>query len=244
MIAAYFDESGIHDGSVAVAFSGYSSSPDIWQKFSIEWMKRLDDFGLKFFHMHEFVARVEPFDKLGEAERVQLMRSLIACIIDHDIAGTTIALKRDDFSVVMPGISGRASDPYYMLMMRAMVDVLLYASLRKERVLFTFHRRQKVVELAGLLHDAILDVHPWLASVISDQTVFGSTREHIPLQAADLLAYESYRRACNLHAPERKSYTALRPSFGELTIMSVAELGFYSLDPRIRRAVEDIMGLS
>lgn len=244
MISSYFDESGTHAGSVAVAFGGYSGHPDVWKSFEARWIQCLGDHGLSYFHMAEFAGRIPPFDKLGERERVGFISSLIGCINDHDVAGTAIALKRQDFGLVIPEEArGRANDPYYLLMMRAMVDVLLYATCRKERVLFTFDRRQKVAELAGMLHDAMLSVHPWLKAVLSDQTVFGSREEYVPLQAADLLAYEAYRRACDFSQPERKSFAALRPTFGELTVMSPAELAFYSLDPRIKRVVEDIMKL-
>lgn len=243
MIAAYFDESGTHDGSVAVTFAGYSGSPDVWTSFTHEWIALLGQYGLPYFHMSDYVARVPPYDKFSDQQRIALVSLLIAIINKHDLAGTAVALKRADFGVVLPGAEGRANDPYYMLMMRAMVDILLYASVRKQRVLFTFDRRQKVAELAGMLHEAMLQVHPWLKAVLSDGTVFGSKEEYVPLQAADLLAYESYRRACDFSLPERKSFTALRPTFGELIVMSVAELAFYSIDPKIRSAVRDIMKL-
>jgi hypothetical protein len=245
MIAAYFDESGSHDSSVAVAFGGYSGTPEVWESLERQWRECLYTHGrLPFFHMADFVARVKPFDKLSDNDRNDLVPALVGIINTHDVAGTAIALKRADFGVVMPGVTGRAADPYYLLMMRAMIDVLLYAHARQERVLFTFDRRQKVAELAGILHDAMLHVHPWLKKVLSDQTVFASKEAQIRLQAADLLAYESYRRACDFSAPERKSFTALRQSFGELTVMSIAELAFYSIDPRIQRVVEEIIGLA
>ena len=243
MISAYFDESGTHDGSAAVAFAGYSGHPDVWASFGECWASCLRKYGFSCFHMADYAARKSPFDRLDEQERVDLVASLIACINEHDIVGTAVVLKRADWSVVMPGVSqsSRANDPYYMLMMRAMVDILLYAAARKERVLFTFDRRQKVAELAGMLHDAMLQVHPWLKAILSDQTVFASRQEYAPLQAADILAYEAYRRACNFSIPERKSFAALRPTFGEVIVMSVGELAFYSLDPRISRIVEDII---
>jgi hypothetical protein len=141
----------------------------------------------------------------------------------------------------MPGVSGRANDPYYILIMRAMADVLLFAYTRKDRVIFTFDRRQKVAQLVGMLQKATLSAHPWIRETLSDQIGLGSKREHIPLQAADLLAYEAYRRACDFSKPERKSLTALRPSFGDLIVMSSGALGFLSLDPKISNAVKDIM---
>ena len=85
MISAYFDESGTHDGSVAVAFGGYSATPEVWAAFTLEWSEVLVRHGLKYFHMAEYVARAKPFDRFDEQERISLMSSLIGVINRHDL---------------------------------------------------------------------------------------------------------------------------------------------------------------
>jgi hypothetical protein len=242
MISAYFDESGTHDGSVAISVAGYSARPEVWISFEKRWLDALGRYGLDHFHMTDFVARKPPFDRLTDPERHELMVSLVACVVDHDLGGVAAVMKRGDFPIAAnPALRRRASDPYFLLMMRVLVHLALYAAHTRDRVMFTFDRRKKFTELGGAMHSAMLSVHPWLNQFVADALVFGSTREFVPLQAADLLAWEAYRRGCDFSAKERRSFTLLRPTFGEMIVVSPAELAFYSLDPRLRSAVEEIL---
>jgi hypothetical protein len=97
MSESYFDESGTHDNSVAVAFAGYSSSPEIWALFTKEWLAILDRYHLDFLHMAEFVARAEPFDKLDNDERLSLMTALVACINRFDLGRNRCSSKAARF---------------------------------------------------------------------------------------------------------------------------------------------------
>ena len=241
VLSSYFDESGTHDGSVAVSLAGYSAFPEVWSRFDPDWLGILSGFNLDYFHMADFVRRAIPFDQLTDEERPLLIKSLVECICDHQLAGTAVVLKRSDYQITgMHTLTGVSSDPYFYLMIKVIMDVAQRAFSLKERVLFTFDRKAKVAGLAERIHDTFLVVHPWSQEVLSDQTVFGSKQEYRPLQAADILAYETYRRGCDFSAVERKSLSALRTSFKEITVVSAAELAFFSNDPRLREAAREI----
>src|SRR5258708_7357699 len=62
ILAGYFDESGTHDASEAIAVAGYLSTPERWAMFEQEWKKALADFdGLPFFHMADFANSAPPY---------------------------------------------------------------------------------------------------------------------------------------------------------------------------------------
>ena len=54
MLAAYFDESGTHEGSQAVAVAGYIAHADQWAVFDRQWKEALADFKRPYFHMTDY----------------------------------------------------------------------------------------------------------------------------------------------------------------------------------------------
>lgn len=52
--AAYFDESGTHDGSTALVISGWVADDEQWRAFEPEWKRLLADFGISMFHTRDF----------------------------------------------------------------------------------------------------------------------------------------------------------------------------------------------
>jgi hypothetical protein len=57
MIQAYFDESGIHQGSNALVIAGYFGTTAQWKAFRKKWLKVMGDFDfpLKDFHTTDLI---------------------------------------------------------------------------------------------------------------------------------------------------------------------------------------------
>jgi hypothetical protein len=47
LLRAYFDESGIHAGSLVVAIGGYVGTKDAWSEIEPKWQSVLDDYADK-----------------------------------------------------------------------------------------------------------------------------------------------------------------------------------------------------
>ena len=60
-LTGYFDESGTHTGSRAVAVAGYVSTVEQWERFEVEWQAALAEFGVPYFHMADFVDHKKQF---------------------------------------------------------------------------------------------------------------------------------------------------------------------------------------
>jgi hypothetical protein len=79
MLAAYFDESGTHQGSGFITMAGYISPVGDWKRFQTQWTKTLLRAGLAPsvpFHMADLVARRPPFD-WPDRKRDAVLKNLI-----------------------------------------------------------------------------------------------------------------------------------------------------------------------
>ena len=90
---AYFDDSGTHAGSDAVAVAGYVSLDDRWASFQSEWQRALDDYGLPFFHMTDFVNGAQAYAHWPEAQKRIRFGRFVDIINAHVVGsvGTVIA---------------------------------------------------------------------------------------------------------------------------------------------------------
>jgi hypothetical protein len=104
----------------------------------------------------------------------------------------------------------------------------------KERITFVFDRKQKVKRLADLALDSFFYCYPDLKGVVADQLIFASKADRIPLQAADYLAYEAYRRSLDPDSDMRMSYTAIQAAVEKLTVFSPEVLEMFSIDRQVR----------
>jgi hypothetical protein len=65
---------------------------------------------------------------------------------------------------------------------------------------------------------------------VSNQIIFGSREEHAPLQAADMLAYETYKRTLDPNRADRKLFSALKPAFDSIMVLRDEELTAFNFD--------------
>lgn len=100
----------------------------------------------------------------------------------------------------------------------------------QEKLLFIFDRKPKFVQLSNLMFETMLEVHPWVKRLVSDQIIFASREAHVPLQAADMLAYETYKRAIDPQRTERKLFSALRPAFDSIKVFRDEELASFNFE--------------
>ena len=93
------DESGIHDGAHACVVAGYWGSEKQWRKFERRWTKIIEDADeptLQEFHSTSFWAsdgtRKGVFSKWSEEKARQFIDDLLACIGDYRLYPTGFAL--------------------------------------------------------------------------------------------------------------------------------------------------------
>jgi hypothetical protein len=101
-IYGYFDESGTHKGSPALAVGGFLAKADEWGAFTYEWEKALKDWGLPFFHMADFESRLGDYADWPNDVRKERLNRLLGIIGRHVIASVGTVISIADYDAVFP----------------------------------------------------------------------------------------------------------------------------------------------
>jgi Protein of unknown function (DUF3800) len=206
---AYFDESGTHQGADALTVAGYVSTPERWIVFEQEWNAALSEYGLDHFHMTKFVNRAPAYKDWTDIERRKRYARLVGIIERNTVASVGTVIPRKLFDSIMSEKAKRICGGPYGLAVSA--TFIFLARLVKERrpdgcVAYVFESG-----VAG--YGEILKV---LVENEQDPSTkeffrllsfrFENKRQLVPLQAADILAYELYK-----HYPRQEGTIVLPP---------------------------------
>jgi hypothetical protein len=114
MFAAYFDESGTHEGSRSLAVTGCIADVEQWGKFQAEWSAFLRDEELTAFRMSLFESRRGEFAGWGEEHRRNALRrahGIMRCRINIGL-GAAVVLQAFDEVVKPTKHFQRTGGPY------------------------------------------------------------------------------------------------------------------------------------
>lgn len=201
ILTAYFDDSGTHAGSDAVAVAGYVSTPEKWAEFESEWRRALQDFGLSFFHMTDFANGAKAYAHWQRTTKQMRLARLVEIINAHVIGsvGTVIptALFNRLFSAKAKAHCGGS---YGLAATANFVEVARIVRALNERgpwdawIAYVFESGtlgagQVLKSFQYNKNDPKQEEELRLLSLR-----FEDKRQLAPLQAADILAYELYRQ--------------------------------------------------
>jgi hypothetical protein len=222
VILGYFDESSTHGGSKVASLCGFLADPRIWDDFDQEWKKVLDKRDwpnrLSEFHMYDCVRGIGPFERWDFAERLAIYGDMVTLLCDTNLIalGSAIVVPAlEDLSYGYRRVlaEGGLAVPIDFLFQHVL-QVAIGATLRYGSI-----HNPPIVEELGLLFD---EVDPSLVSrynQLYDHTkakhqrgsiltgiAFGKSEKFTPIQAADMLAYTTYRSILRLHFPSEPEF--------------------------------------
>jgi len=191
IFTAYNDESG-HPNQEAVVVAGFVASDAQWVEFERNWRDTLYLFGVNRFHAKEYFHSVGEFAKWANhrsnpetAEtRQRFLRQLIAHIKLRCRLCYSHAVRMDSYRKVDRVYFLRAMRPYELCGRTAVKSVDAWADrnlIPKNQVTYVFED--------GAKHKGFLEKR-----ILRDkklELIFKTAEEAVPLQAADLLAYET-----------------------------------------------------
>lgn len=230
VLRMYLDESGFHDGTVAMAVGGYLSADDRWKSFEDEWCEALSRERVECFHMTDFENRYGEFSGWSNERRVRVFRTLADIINRHAGPGISYGIRESDYKALVPRSVAKSTQEWMwiafaVLWNRCLAD--LRAAVLEEpdveaSIALVFDRNQRMAPLIIGGIQGIIEKHPdhygWISSVS-----FEDKREFVPIQAADILAYESFKVVENISTgnkrPIRKSLKALKPSVAKIAFL-------------------------
>lgn len=212
-LSAYMDETG-HSQDERQRFNGMAgliAPSDSWGKLASKWNATLKDFGIPFFHMKDFAQSKGFFKGWNEAKRRKLFGKLILHMeVIYALPIGTIIPMNEFRSFIERRQQQRQqslfAEPYFFCFMAVTALSTTYLEYKRapadEKIALTFSDQVEFRHRALQLYDEFrktgLSIHRSASA-----PEFRDMREHAPLQAADIVAYELYKEYERLrHRPD------------------------------------------
>jgi hypothetical protein len=205
------DESGVHDDSPVLTVGAYIARPRQWEEWTKRWnvAKR----PIKVFHAVDCANLVGEFKGWTAARRDPLVIRLLDVLRESNLPGVVIGLHMDEFRKAMANhkdlrtIFGSPYAACFQWVAQVIINIAIEVG-SQERIGF-------IHECNDYQYDA-LQAFAWIKRnsnpghrVIGLQ--FADKQDYVPLQAADVLAYEGNKRIRDPSRPERRPWQALNP---------------------------------
>jgi hypothetical protein len=97
MFSAYFDESGTHTDSPVATVAGFLASDIRWGKFQSPWKKILDELGVDYFHMTDFIAGKKEYAGLSKEQKQKIVDRLTKAINRYATIPIAAAVEKADY---------------------------------------------------------------------------------------------------------------------------------------------------
>lgn len=194
MLRAYFDESGTHIGSPVTAIAGFAATAEVWTAIETEWSKVLADFkdkGVEAFHMTDCLAATGQFSRLDAFWRNYLVNSLAAILERSDIQAIWAGVNTEDWDdLTTPEFREQFPKPYDLCFDEVVRQLYRWSRHGADGtpVALVFGEQTEYQTRNELALQAWRR-HPEFCRFIGSVT-YSSPKLLIPLQAADMLAYE------------------------------------------------------
>jgi hypothetical protein len=196
---AYFDNSGDENDPniISCSLGGFVGTIDDWEHFETEWQNVLCD-RVPYLHMNDFAHFNPPFDKYknNEADRIYLLKSLIKVIKDSNLKGFASSVYVKDLEEINKQVRQEERlDAYAVNLyscMRFMSNTwpknVIEVNLDYFKGIYSkIPKAMNYINRDKLYHnyDNYLRISP-LCKALGYQEI-------IPIQAADILAYETVK---------------------------------------------------
>ena len=215
-LVAFLDESGIDHSSPIVAVAGLLAPSGDWEVFSDRWKALLRNAGVESIHMRLFEEGRGPFRHLDRSQRAGLQAGLID-LLNETVAGMVAC------SIIRDGPENRAgrfqellAQPYSACVGDVMTALLRKAQAFDEPIVdFICGGQRELRKGARDQYESMREDSDYasLRSRFGTVEFLGAKDERaVPLQAADIVAYEVRKAGINLRQgrTERASYRRLK----------------------------------
>lgn len=220
MLTGYMDETGHSkdERQRFVGMAGLIAPPEDWEVFERKWKAALADFKIPFFHMKDFANLRGPFKGWSELKRRKLFGKLLRIMAAiHPLPVGSIT-SMEDFRSLPEEDREIVKDPYYFSFIGCVYipASLLQAAAPGGGLALVFGEQTEFEHTAGQLFEIIKQEHEVGARLAP--LAFRDMKSEVPLQAADIVAYEFYKEVERLrYRPQAKP----RYGYEELTKMAL-----------------------
>jgi hypothetical protein len=214
MLMAYFDDAGTHRMSDIVVMACVIGSEEEWEGFKRAWeAQQLNPLPgkpqLRKFHMTACMARTEGFEGYSDAERDAVIKVFRDIILAHPLHGRAIAVSRHDWDRLIIGPWRIFFGDAESFCVRDCMDHVLHRAVdnpgdKKVTLIFDDGQEMKRRTLAIAQHKK--QWHDGSKEYVAEMfgPSFLSVEKFVPLQAADMFAWETYAYGCGWLAEPTK----------------------------------------
>jgi Protein of unknown function (DUF3800) len=218
VLTAFVDDSGSDTQGPAYVLAGYVSDVDSWEKFSVEWQRILDEHPrICYFKMSEAESRRGCFagwDREDITNKIHtfipVINKYVKCIIEcvfwqehYDVAMSWFLAKMLPLvEVGKKELLTRFGNPYFLAFCMIMKDYSQRLEMEHsdDIVDFIFDTQEELGEKAVGYWMAMREFFPEkYRKYIPNEPVHRDEKIFLPLQAADLIAWQTRRRLEDLN---------------------------------------------
>jgi hypothetical protein len=205
MLVAYMDESGTHDetgvekGADVAVVAGYVSTYKGWVRFQKKWGKVLRRYGVHELHMKYFAHCQGEFEGWSDEKRKSLMIALIKVIDECKLFGLGGIVSVKEYDAILPDwAKAEIKHPYYFAVAVMLKSLAQWdKNIPPGKIDFVFDEKEGYQGVTHEMFNMLRKFNPIHAERLGNLD-FRSSKIIRPLQAADLLAYETRIHGSNL----------------------------------------------
>jgi hypothetical protein len=238
VLKAFFDDSGTHENSDVVVMGGIVTTSEDWEAFEPPWRAMLDCYGIDKMHMSRCENGWGPFDGWDREKKERCIDAFSDIVARSKGRILASAVSRADWDqvVVETNISDWFSDPLDFLFSTCMQRALVSrraSGPKDEEIAVMFDSRDQNIKFWTDLSRGYERRWPDRLAGFS----FGAMKIVLPLQAADMIAYETFVHQCDRVKNGEAQFR--RPAI--LKILKHLDLygGFYSVES-LKAYVQDL----
>lgn len=205
----FMDESGTHDCSPIVVVAAYIGRSDVWEEWTRRWIEAIAP--IKVFHAVDAQNLTGEFKGWTSEEVAEIVIRALPIIRDSKIGAVSVGMDMRAFEEALEGredLRQEFPSPYaacFQAVVQTILDIAFQGG-NSENIAFVHEMNQFRTE-AGDAFEWIKNNSARGKNCISLN--FEDKSQYPPLQAADILAYETNKRMRNLDGLARRPWNAL-----------------------------------
>lgn len=207
MLKVFMDDSGSGGDSPWYVLAGYVGTVDSWIKFEGEWAALLSSpKAIEYFKASQAESRKDQFDGFSIEERNAKLDGFVQIVNRYALQAVYVRTLQRHYDEVIKGkVPPEWDSPYYLLLTAFILscttaEKYLGQSRPMEFVLYSSQRFEKTAERFDAMLRPLPQVNGRVANI-----AYRDEKEFLPLQAADLLAWQTRRFFC-ANEPERPQF--------------------------------------
>jgi hypothetical protein len=198
LYSAFLDERGTHKESKIVVVAGFISNVTQTEELSEEWKKALNLWGIPMFHMADFESRRGCFEQWTDDQRRDRLNHLLDLMKCYTFNSIAFVVRKKSFDKIFTAkAKRRVGDAYGIAAIGCWHNLALVAKDQRidGYIRFTMEKGCRGVAALKRIHDNESTDPGWVKVNRIESLSFQDKRTFLPLQAADIMAYEIYKQA-------------------------------------------------